>query len=102
MLERHLARLSQLEQGQEGDRLIDARELTDLGVEVEAAPTAENGSKALEELRDGWEAERHVRKRHLWRGLGEQPQRGCELRLVLEREPALRDDVRAVRDRYGK
>ncbi len=73
-----LVRLAQLEQGEEGDRLLDAREPVDLGVEVEAAPASQHGAEALEELGHGREAERHVREGHL-RRLDRQPsQRGDE------------------------
>ena len=62
----------------------------DLRVEVEAAAAAQHGAEALEELRDGREAQRHVRERDLRRRLGEQPQRRGELLGVLRRELPLR------------
>ena len=78
-----LARLAQLEQREEGDRLVDARQRPDLGVEVEAPPSAEQRAEALEELRDGRKPQRHVRERDLRRRLGEQPQRRGEPLRVL-------------------
>ena len=52
-----LARLAQLEQREQRNRLLDAREIADLGVEVEPAPPAEERAEALEELRYGREAQ---------------------------------------------
>ena len=52
-------------------------------------PSAQHRAEALEELRDGREAQRHVRERHL-RRLHRQPsQRRRERARILRREPAL-------------
>ncbi|MCA1721005.1 MAG: hypothetical protein LC779_07900, partial [Actinobacteria bacterium] len=63
MRERHLTGLAQLEQGEEGNRLLDAREAFHLGVEVEPASTPQQRTEALEKLADGREAKCHVQER---------------------------------------
>jgi hypothetical protein len=90
LVERDLAGLAQLEQGEERDRLVDARQLAHLGVEVEAAPAAQHRTEPLQELGDGREAQRHVRERELRRRLGERAQRGREALRILWRELPLR------------
>ena len=89
MVERDLAGLAQLEQREERDRLVDARERSHLRVEIEASAAAKHGAEALEELGNRREAERHVRERDLRRRLGKQPQHCRELLRILLRELAL-------------
>ena len=90
LCEHDLAGLAQLEQCEEGDGLLDPREAGDLAVEVEDAAAAKDRTKALEELRDGREAEGHVREGHLRRGHGQSSQRIREERWILLGQPPLR------------
>ena len=63
MTDRDLPCLAQLEQREEGDRLLDPRERPDLLVEDEASAAAQNGSKPLQEERDGRKGECDVAQR---------------------------------------
>src|SRR5205823_5983542 len=85
-----LARVPQLEQRKERDRLLDPRELPDLALEVEAAAAPQHGAEPLQELRDGREAKLHVRERESRRLGRQRAQRARELRRILWRKPALR------------
>ena len=89
MAECDLAGLAQLEQCEQGDGLLDAREPIDLGVEVEDPPAREERPKTLEELRDGREAKGHVAERHGRRRHGQHPKRSCEGLGILRCETAL-------------
>src|SRR5438067_2580116 len=89
LLELDLAAAAQLEQREERDRLLDPRQPGHLGVEVEAAASAQNGTKTREELHHGWKPKLHVRERNR-RRLGREPaQRIRERGRILGREPAL-------------
>ena len=90
LAEADLARLAQLEQREERDRLLDPRQAGDLGVEVEAAAPGEQRAEALEELGDGREAERHVPERDVRRRRGERAERRRERRRPAARAAAPR------------
>ena len=57
-----LAVLAQLEQREECDRLLDARETLHLCVEVEPAAAQQDGTEALHELGHRRKAQRQVRE----------------------------------------
>src|SRR6185437_4612764 len=97
LLDRQLAGAPQLEQREKRRGLLEPRELCDLGLEVEARTPPEQPAEALEELRHGREAQRHVRERDVGRILREQANRTGERLGILRRE--LRGDLRRERRR---
>ena len=81
--------LPQLEQREEGDRLLRDRQTHDLLLEVEAAAPAEQRAEPFEEDRDRREAERHVRDRDRRRLDREGAQRRCKRLRLLRRHRGL-------------
>src|SRR5258705_8003162 len=73
LFDRDLPGAAEIEQREEGDGLLDTREVADLLVEVEAGAAAQHGAEAVEELGHGRETQRHMRERDLGRLLREEP-----------------------------
>src|SRR5438067_4299726 len=104
LVDRELACTAELEQREERRCLLEARQLGHLGLEVELDAPTEERAKSLEELRDGREAQRHVRERDLRRLLREELKHARqrlgilrrELRLDLRRESRRPDPEEAV------
>src|SRR5213078_3555046 len=97
LLDRDLSALAQLEQGEEGNRLLDPGKPDDLSLEVEPASAPKHGAETRQELADGRKPQRHVPERERGR-LGDQhPQRSRKLLRLLRRELAL--DLRGERRR---
>src|SRR6266508_298208 len=90
LADRDLVRAAQLEQRQEGDRLLGARQPCQLGIEVEAEATPQERAEALEELRHGREAKLHVCQRHRRRLCCEQAENTRQGLWILRREPPFR------------
>ena len=63
LADRNLTEASKLEQRQEGDRLLDTGEITELVLEIEATAPAQQRAEALDELLERRVAKRHVRER---------------------------------------
>src|SRR2546421_359264 len=97
LLDRELTRAPELEHRKEGGRLLEPGHLPHLRVEVELRAPAQERAEPLEELRDGREAQGHVRERDLRRLLREHAQRPRERLGILRRE--LRGDLRRERRR---
>ena len=90
LVETHLAGLAQLEQGDERDRLLEAREPGDLVVEAKPGAPAHERSEALEEALDRRQLERQVGERRAGRLGGEGAERGGESCRLLRCERTLR------------
>src|SRR5262249_58059398 len=89
LLDRQLAGAAELQQREEGRRLLETRHLPPLRLEVEARPPAQERAEALEKLRDRREAEGYVRERNVRRVLGEQAKHPRQRLGILRRERRL-------------
>src|SRR4029453_2805047 len=79
---------SELEQGEEGHRLLDSRQPLDLLVEVETATPRQHGAEALEEPLDRGKCENEVPERRLRRWDRKRADRAGEARRILPGELA--------------